>query len=58
METGINEPLLVPPSKSISNMLGVGTEIAIQFITEVGLWRGRKCWQIVEDVFGRGGRSK
>jgi hypothetical protein len=33
MEAGINKPLLIPPSKSIGNVLGVGAEITIQLIT-------------------------
>jgi len=57
MKTRVNEPLLVPPSKSISNVLWVSAEIAIEFITKVGFGRGGKCWQIVEDVVGRQGRA-
>jgi hypothetical protein len=44
MEAGINRLPLVPPSKRIGDMLRVSAEIAIQFITKVGFWRGGKCW--------------
>jgi hypothetical protein len=51
MEARINSPLLIPPSKSISDMLGVGAEITVQLVTKVGLWGRRECWQLVEDIF-------
>ena len=54
MEARINSLFLVPPSKSISDMLGVGAEITIQLIAKVRLWGCRKCWQFVEDIFERG----
>jgi hypothetical protein len=53
MEAGINRPLLIPPSKWIGDMLRVGAEITIQFVTKVGFWRGGKCWQLIKEVFGR-----
>jgi len=54
METRINSPFLVPPSKSICDMLRVGAEITIQLVAKVGLWGCRQCWQFVEDIFERG----
>jgi hypothetical protein len=51
MEARINSPLLVPPSESISNMLGVSAEITVQLVMKVGLWGCRECWQLVEDIF-------
>ena len=57
MEARIHSPLLVPPSKSISDMLGIGAEITIQLITKVGFGGGRKCRQLIEDVFERGRRT-
>jgi len=54
MEVRINKPLLIPPSKCIGDMLRVSAEITIQLITKVRFWRGRKCWQLVEDVFAGG----
>lgn len=57
MKARINEPPLMPPSKSISNMLWVSTKIVIELIMKVRFRRGGKRWQIVEDVVGRGGRA-
>ena len=57
MEARIHSPLLVPPSKSISDMLGIGAEITIQLIMKVGFGGGRKCRQLIEDVFERGRRT-
>jgi hypothetical protein len=54
MEARINSPPLVPPSKSISDMLQVGAEITIQLVVKVRFRGCRKCWQFVEDVFERG----
>jgi len=54
MEARIHSPLLVPPSKSISDMLRVSAEITVQLITKVGFGGRRECWQLVEDVFKRG----
>jgi len=39
MKTRINEPLLMPPSESISNVLQVSAEITIKFIVKVSLRR-------------------
>jgi len=57
IEARIHSPPLIPPSKSISDVLGVSAEIAIQLITKVGFWGRRKCWQLIEDVFERGRRT-
>jgi hypothetical protein len=49
----INKPILVPPSESICDMLGVSAKITIQFVTKIGIKRGRKSWQIIKDVVSR-----
>jgi hypothetical protein len=50
MEARINMPLLVPPSDCICNMFGVGAEITVEFVTKIGLRRGRQSRQIIKDV--------
>jgi hypothetical protein len=54
MEVRIHSPPLVPPSKSISDMLRVGAEITVQLITKVGFGGRKECWQLVKAVFKRG----
>ena len=51
MEARINSPFLVPPSKSISDMLGVSAEVTIQLVAKVRLWGRGKRWQFVKDIF-------
>ena len=46
METRINQPLLVPPSESISNVLQVSAEITIKFIMKVGLKRAESTGKL------------
>ena len=50
MEVRINSSLLVPPSDCLGNMLRVSAEVTIKFVVEIRFRRGRKCWQIVENV--------
>ena len=54
METRISGPFLVPPSDWICDMLRVGAEITIEFVSKIGFCRGRKCRQFVKYVFSRG----
>jgi len=53
MKARVNEPLLIPPGKGVGYMLRVGAKITIEFITKVGLWRGREGREVVEDILGR-----
>jgi hypothetical protein len=51
MKARVNEPFFIPPGDGISYMLRVGAKIAIEFVTKVGFWRGRKRWEVVKDIF-------
>ena len=51
MQARVNEPFIIPPGNGIGYMLRVGAKIAIQFITEVRFWRGRKGGEVVKDIF-------
>jgi hypothetical protein len=51
MQARVNVPFIVPPSDGIGYMLGVSAKVAIQFITKVGFWRGRKGGEVVKYIF-------